>query len=133
MNNIELLTQKLLEITTKVQGGVTAHALDSINLVLNCIRVDGIHIILYGLLSLLIAWIPFKVMKNKLAKIKNYNAKQERNSDHKCWDDYPDIFVPCATISIVAAIVAAFLLVDIWSYVAIINPKLYLAHILIAK
>jgi hypothetical protein len=122
MSDTNALSNKLLEIINQVQAGIVAKAPDAINLVLQEARIDAIGHFLGAAGCLLTLYVFWRIF----CKVKNIK------------DEYGYIEVGAIVYMVISGAISVLLagfvicvLFDIWNYVAIINPKLYLAHQLI--
>jgi hypothetical protein len=133
MTATDQLTNKMLEIINQLQQGVISHAHDALNLMLSVTRINGIESIAIGIITLMLNIIIIKFMLNTYKKVKEYNNSITNPSEKKDHDDYIPLYAGCALILFFSIPACVCLLLDIWNYIAIFEPKLYLAHQIIEK
>jgi hypothetical protein len=122
----EVLTDKFLEIINQLQTTVSAHGQEAVNLALASIQIDALGNIISGIVASFGVYFLYRFGKWIFRQ-----TKEEESS--LC--DQDEIFYIYSIIaglgSIALFICSLILLFDIWNYVAIINPKLYLAHTIV--
>lgn len=126
MTNTDALTGKLLDVISQVQGAVSAHSAEAVNLVLTSTRIDGIH----WLVSVLVGFVIASIIACVCAI---YVAENEKN---KKKDD--DALMLGAAVGLcvgmlLIAVVSFIGLIDPWNWIQVFDPKLYLAHEIMGK
>lgn len=121
------LQNKLVEIITQLQSIVKDNAADAVNLGLSAIKVEGFSYILLGALcllgSLILLSISYKIWKK-------WDAEGVTWTQGENYSTYFIIaFVPACALFIFGTLIITY----VWNWVAIFEPKLWLAHQVIAK
>jgi phosphotransferase system glucose/maltose/N-acetylglucosamine-specific IIC component len=112
MSDTEALTGKLLDIINQVQGAVSTHSGEAVNLVLTSTRIDGISWLLGSFIFLCLSvLIGYSIIK--------YDKDNE--------------LIPIALGCLVLFLFTFANLVYPWNWIQVFNPKLYLAHEIIGK
>lgn len=111
MNDLE---SKAVELLAKFDDLATQYTPEVVDAALSVVQVNGISSILFGI-SLIIIVVFADVLRVKVFSKLN-------NQDKQVWSFFALVFM---TIS---SIMAFFYLTSVWTWVAIFNPKLALAH-----
>ena len=114
--NIE---DKAVELMEKLDKLATEYAPDVIDSAIEVVRVSGFGSLIYGLLAvgfIFSLWLAYK-------KIKSYEI--DSAYEEPIWGGFFLVSIVGGVISVVVIIETLF---DIWTWVAIFNPKLALAH-----
>lgn len=135
MTAADQLTGKLLDIINQVQSGIVAHAPDAVNLVLASTQIDCLQSIILSfigvIVSIICGFIIFKIQKKIDADKKDNKPYHERLT----WIE-PEAVLPALFAGLsgsIILVISVITLLDIWNWVGLFNPKLYLAHQIIAK
>ena len=135
MTTTDQLANKLLEIINQIQQGVVAHAPDAMNILLKTVQIDCAQNFLItfisGLFLASMAKIFFKIKKS----IENDRKLNKSYSERLEWD-HGGIIISLLIMAVVSTFALIFFIasiVDVWSWVGLFNPKLYLAHEIIQK
>ncbi len=120
------ISAKIVELITQLQGVVKDNAADAVNLGLSSIRIDSIRAIVLGIFFLILFIIGIYITK------KVYNIKEIQESYTKK-ENWGSAFILSCFLTAIALILSIITLLNIWCYVAIFNPKLYLAHEIMNK
>lgn len=133
----ELLTNKFLEIINQLQTTVSAHGQEAINLALSSIQVDALGYILQTIVCFIYAFVIYKIGRFIFRKKDVIDKKDEDYiySEEAEWQEggkiaYAVIFGGSALVALLNGFIN---LCDIWNYFALVNPKLYLAHVIVVK
>jgi hypothetical protein len=119
MSNIDLVTNKLLEIINQIQSQIVNHSPDAINLILLNVKMEGITHLCVGVIYLLACVCLYPFLPN--------NAKSIKDEDINIGNAIGvTVFYICFGFSL-------YYFLNIWNYVAIFNPKLYLVNQLMNK
>jgi hypothetical protein len=125
------LQTKLVEVITQLQSVVKDNAADAVNLGLATIKINGIEHVIIGIIFLL-----FSISGAFLAKkvYKWWCEAAEKSKDHY-FDGFEYGAGMIGTVAITAILFIIFCcnIFNIWTYVAIFQPKLWLAHQILAK
>lgn len=105
MTNADKLTDKALELINQMQHAVP-HVAD---LSLTSIRVNAIIILLVGIIGTAIMFVGFRIISKSPKTVE--------------WDD--DVGV---CLFLVGLLISVFVYLNIWNWIAIFNPALYVAH-----
>jgi hypothetical protein len=125
MTNTDALTGKLLQVINQVQDTVSAHSGEAVNLVLQQVKINAIGDFIICFAAILVLYILWKVY----SKVKDIKEENRRDMHGGVM-----IYICMAGLLSIFLLVLIFItLFNIWEYVAIINPKLYLAHEIIGK
>lgn len=135
----EELQKKLLEILDALQHGtvligdkVYNYAPDTLDMLLWIVRVNGIQAFITSLVSIILFVFGIRLTQ------KCYARRTELCKERRNYFDEEDIFLiavraaPTAIVGFFAAI-GMYQLVSVWTYVAIFQPKLWLAKELVEK
>jgi hypothetical protein len=122
------LTNKLVEIVTQIQQGVIAHGADAMNLVLQSIKIGALGNFLAAIGSIVGVYIIYKIYPY-IRKLKSEDPYDMTLNDFLYW-----LYCACSAVFTVIVTIGVFCqFFDVWQYIAIFNPKLYLAHEIIEK
>jgi hypothetical protein len=124
MQVTDQLASKLLDIINQVQAGIVAHAPDALNIVLQTVRIDAISRFIYASCLLL----GVVILSGIFVRI---NKKKDKDGDMR--EGVAVYCVLAGFFGTVFIILAFSQLFNVWQYVAIANPKLYLAHQIVQK
>jgi hypothetical protein len=135
MTATDQLTQKLLDIINQLQAATMAHASDAMNIALASIQVDCAKNFLISLVSGLFLIIMLKIFFKIKARIDSDEESEKPSYECLTWDSEEVIssLVVIGILSFIAIIFFIATIIDIWSWVGLFNPKLYLAHEIIQK
>jgi hypothetical protein len=126
---MDKLGEKLVEIMAKLEGLAATHGSAAVDLALNVARVSAAADIAIGIGFALSVFACARLCAFLSAKHQVWQAAPDRRE----WDDSPWLFflVFAAIGGGALAIVSAIYLFNLWNWVGLIYPELYLAHRLV--
>lgn len=130
------LQTKLVEVITQLQSIVKDNAADAVNFGLGAIRIDAIGNIVIGLVCVVSSIIGAIVIKKLIARVHKMMEGKSKHSFGGEFSDYPEYVISIIIISVIlaiASICAICAVLGTWNWVAIFQPKLWLAHQILAK
>lgn len=124
----DALQSKLIGMLDSIKNGevvigqeTVKYAPDVVNAALNVVRIGAVQQLVYGVIGLVVAVVFFK--------------KAHGNITKSLEDGRFELFLVGVVqgAAVVVGVVDAYFLVDVWNYVGIFQPKLYIAHKIVEK
>ena len=134
-----VVTEKVVELSTKLSEVVSEAAPEVWGMVLNVIRVDGGQSLVIGLFFMAIAIIGIcvglKFFKAAQVARDEYNKNLSSNCYKHSVGDHAEIAgtIIGAIVASMSTIISSALLLQIWNWVAVFAPELVLAKRLLDK
>lgn len=138
------ITNKIVSMLDQIQAGVTNVAPQAIDLMLKVVSVKGIIHIATGIFFLCIAIFCAVIVYKIILGYKEYEKQRKEienkiqlgllsYEDRKFEQDISHSMAIFGICGVVSFFISAVFLLNLWNYIAIFNPKLYLANEVIEK
>lgn len=119
-----MIEDKAVETLSQLEALARQYTPDVIDAAINVTRIDGVAAVVGGMLMLVCVW-PVCVAGLRLHKFFSKKQKEDRYSDWELGVMSVQICTPMAIALLV--IFGAVLVLDVWNWVAIFEPKLFIA------